>query len=83
MNNGVALCIEVDTERAARRVATRYLDVIADDYCDALRRCEQARRARLPLSVGLVANAADIVPRLLADGVTADIVTDQTSAHDP
>ena len=83
MNEGVALCIEVDPVRAARRVETRYLDVVADDYTDALRRCEEARRARLPLSVGLVGNAADIVPRLLADGAAADIVTDQTSAHDP
>ena len=83
MNGGVALCIEVDPVRAARRVETRYLDVVADDYADALRRCMEARRARRPLSVGLVGNAADIVPRLLADGVAADIVTDQTSAHDP
>ena len=83
MNQGVALCIEVDPVRAARRVETRYLDVVADGYGDALRRCEEARKARRPLSVGLVGNAADIVPRLLADGVTADIVTDQTSAHDP
>ncbi|MXV97486.1 MAG: urocanate hydratase, partial [Acidimicrobiaceae bacterium] len=83
MNDGVALCIEVDPVRAARRVETRYLDVVADDYADALRRCMEARRARRPLSVGLVGNAADIVPRLLADGVAADIVTDQTSAQDP
>ena len=83
MNEGVALCIEVDGERAARRVETRYLDVVADGYADALRRCTEARRARRPLSVGLVANAADALPRLLADGVAADIVTDQTSAHDP
>ncbi|MYH77882.1 MAG: urocanate hydratase [Acidimicrobiaceae bacterium] len=83
MNDGVALCIEVDPVRAARRVETRYLDVVADDYADALRRCMEARRARRPLSVGLVGNAADIMPRLLADGVAADIVTDQTSAHDP
>ena len=83
MNEGVALCIEVDPERAARRVETRYLDVVADDYADALRRCSEAVAARRPLSVGLVANAADVVPRLLSDGVAADIVTDQTSAHDP
>ena len=83
MNEGVALCIEVDPERAARRVDTRYLDVVADDYADALRRCEEAVRARRPLSVGLVGNAADLLPRLLADSVAADIVTDQTSAHDP
>ena len=83
MNGGVALCIEVDPVRAARRVETRYLDVVADDYTDALRRCTEAVAARRPLSVGLVGNAADVVPRLLADGVAADIVTDQTSAHDP
>ena len=83
MNGGVALCIEVDPERAARRVETRYLDVVADDYADALRRCTEAVAARRPLSVGLVGNAADLLPRLLADDVAADIVTDQTSAHDP
>ncbi len=83
MNDGVALCIEVDPHRAARRVETRFLDVVADDYDDALRRCREAVSARRALSVGLVGNAADLLPRLLADGVSADIVTDQTSAHDP
>ena len=83
MNDGVAQCIEVDPQRAARRVDTRYLDVVADDYSDALARCAEAVANRRPLSVGLVGNAADLVPRLLADGVAADIVTDQTSAHDP
>ena len=83
MNDGVALCIEVDAERARRRIETRYLDELASDYADAVRRCVEARAARRPLSVGLVANAADILPRLLADEVPADIVTDQTSAHDP
>ena len=83
MNDGVALCIEVDAERAQRRIETRYLDELASDYADAVRRCVDARAARRPLSVGLVANAADVLPRLLADEVPADIVTDQTSAHDP
>jgi urocanate hydratase len=83
MNDGVALCIEVDAERAQRRIETRYLDELAYDYADAVRRCIDARAARRPLSVGLVANAADVLPRLLADEVPADIVTDQTSAHDP
>ncbi len=83
MNDGVALCIEVDPQRAARRVETRFLDVVANDYHDALRRCREAVSARRALSVGLVGNAADLLPRLLADGVSADIVTDQTSAHDP
>ncbi|HIM66901.1 MAG TPA: urocanate hydratase [Acidimicrobiia bacterium] len=83
MNDGVALCIEVDPERVQRRIDHRYLDEVADDYDDAVRRCLDARAARRPLSVGLVGNAADVLPRLLADGVPADIVTDQTSAHDP
>ena len=83
MNDGVALCIEVDPERVDRRVETRYLDVVSEDYADALRICKEAVAARRPLSVGLVGNAADLVPRLLADDVAADIVTDQTSAHDP
>lgn len=83
LNGGVALCIEVDRARVERRIATRYLDVVADNYTDALRRCEKAVAQEQALSVGLVGNAADILPRLLADGVPADIVTDQTSAHDP
>ena len=83
MNGGVALCIEVDPDRADRRVETRYLDVVADGYRDALDRCAKAAASRRPLSVGLVGNAAHLLPRLLADGVAADIVTDQTPAHDP
>ncbi len=83
MNDGVALCIDVDADRVRRRVDHRYLDEVATDYDDAVRRCADAKAERRALSVGLVANAADAVPRLLADGVEADIVTDQTSAHDP
>ncbi len=83
MNDGVVLCIEVDPARVQRRLETRYLDEVADDYDDALRRCEAAVADRRPLSVGLIGNAADLLPRLLADDVSADIVTDQTSAHDP
>ncbi len=83
MNDGVALCVEVDPERAQRRLDHRYLDEIADDYEDAIRRCHDAKARRRPLSVGLIGNAAELLPRMLADGVEADIVTDQTSAHDP
>ncbi len=83
MNGGAALCIEVDPDRAQRRLETRYLDVVADGYRDALRRCAEAVTDRRPLSVGLVGNAVEVLPRLLADGVAADIVTDQTPAHDP
>lgn len=83
MNDGVALCVEVDPLRAHRRLETRYLDVVADDYAHAVELCITARRDKRALSVGLVGNAASVLPRLLADGFDADIVTDQTSAHDP
>jgi urocanate hydratase len=83
MNGGVALCVEVDPERIRRRLETRYLDEVADDLADAVARCRAARDARRALSVGLVGNAAEVLPALLAAGFEADIVTDQTSAHDP
>jgi urocanate hydratase len=83
MNGGVALCIDVEGERIARRLETRYLDEEADDLEDAIRRCEVAKREGRALSVGLCANAVDVLPALLARGFEADIVTDQTSAHDP
>ncbi len=83
MNEGVALCVDVDPTRVARRLETRYLDVIADDLEHAVGLCVEARDARRPLSVGLVGNAAGVFPALLERGFPADIVTDQTSAHDP
>ena len=83
MNGGVALCIEVDRERAERRVHTRYLDEVTDSVDDAVDRCTRARDERRALSVGLVGNAAELVPRLLDLDLPADVVTDQTSAHDP
>jgi urocanate hydratase len=83
MNGGVALCVEVEGERIARRLETRYLDEEADDLEDAIRRCEAAKREGRALSVGLRANAVDVLPALLTRGFEADIVTDQTSAHDP
>lgn len=83
MNNGVALCIDVDSTRVNRRIETRYLDEVASSLGDAVERCERAKRERRGLSVGLVGNAADLFPKLLSMGFPADIVTDQTSAHDP
>ncbi len=83
MNGGVALCIEVDPARAQRRVETRYLDELADDLDDGLRRVRAAAAAGRALSVGVVGNAASVLPELLARGEAFDIVTDQTSAHDP
>jgi len=83
MNGGVALCVEVDPHRAQRRVETRYLDLVADSMEEGLARCREAARLGQPLSVGVVANAADALPALLAAGEAFDVVTDQTSAHDP
>jgi urocanate hydratase len=83
MNEGVALCIEVDRDRIRRRLETRYLDEEADDLADAVERCLRAKRERRPLSVGLCANAAEVLPELLRRGFEPDVVTDQTSAHDP
>jgi urocanate hydratase len=83
LNGGVALCVEVDPARAHRRVETRYLDEVADDLDDAIRRVETAKREHRALSVAVIGNAAEVVPELLRRGVDVDIVTDQTSAHDP
>ncbi|WP_225730199.1 MULTISPECIES: urocanate hydratase [unclassified Nocardia] len=83
MNGGVALVVEVDAARARRRVHDRYLDEIATDFDDAVRRVSAARKQRKALSVGLIGNAAEMLPKLLASGLEVDIVTDQTSAHDP
>ncbi|NEY33338.1 urocanate hydratase [Streptomyces sp. PRKS01-65] len=83
MNDGVALCVDVDPTRIERRIAHRYLDVAADDLDHALRLAVEARDARKPLSIGLLGNAAEVFPELLRRGAPIDIVTDQTSAHDP
>jgi urocanate hydratase len=83
LNGGVCLVIDVDAGRLARRVGHRYLDEVADDLDDAVARCATARRERRALSVGLVGNCATVLPELLRRGVEVDVVTDQTSAHDP
>jgi urocanate hydratase len=83
LNDGVCLMIDVDPTRLQRRVDHRYLDEIADDLDDAIARCETAKKDRVGRSVGLVGNCATILPELLRRGVEVDIVTDQTSAHDP
>jgi urocanate hydratase len=83
MNGGVALCIDVDGQRIERRLETRYLDEVASGLDDAVARCQAARTEGRAVSIGLRANAADAVPALLDRGFAADIVTDQTSAHDP
>ncbi|MEV4056124.1 urocanate hydratase [Amycolatopsis sp. NPDC049688] len=83
MNDGVALVIECDPQRAHRRVETRYLDEVADDLDDAIARVTKAKQEKRALSVGVVGNAAEVLPELLRRNVEVDIVTDQTSAHDP
>ena len=83
MNDGVCLCVDVDPTRLQRRVEQRYLDEWTSDLDAALRRVLDAKMRRQALSVGLLGNAATILPELLARGVEIDIVTDQTSAHDP
>jgi urocanate hydratase len=83
MNGGACLIVDVDPARLHRRVATRYLDEVAPNLDQAIAIATAAKRERRPFSVGVVGNAATVVPELLRRGVEVDIVTDQTSAHDP
>lgn len=83
MNEGVALVVEIDRWRAERRLRTGYLDRIADNVEEAMTWVEEAVKAEQPLSVGLIGNAAEVLPELVERGVVPDVVTDQTSAHDP
>ncbi|NGO15029.1 urocanate hydratase [Streptomyces sp. HC44] len=83
MNDGVAICIDCDPRAIERRLEHRYLDVRADSLEHALQLAVEARDARRPLSIGLLGNAAELLPRMLAESAPVDIVTDQTSAHDP
>ncbi|MBI2091727.1 MAG: urocanate hydratase [Deltaproteobacteria bacterium] len=82
MAGAIFLGVEVDPERANKRLKTKYLDVIAKDLDDALRLVDNARRSKKAVSIGLIANAADIYPELVRRGIKPDLVTDQTSAHD-
>ncbi|MET7905985.1 urocanate hydratase [Streptomyces sp. NPDC005355] len=83
MNDGVAICVDCDPRAIERRIEHRYLDVRADSLDHALQLAVEARDARRPLSIGVLGNAAELVPQLLAMNAPIDIVTDQTSAHDP
>ena len=83
MNGGAVICVEVDPQRIRRRIETGYLDTEAADLDDAVEQGRRARAERRALSIGLVGNAAEIFPELLRRGVDFDVVTDQTSAHDP
>ena len=83
LNDGVFLGVDVDNERITRRLSQGYLDEQATDLDDALQRCRRAQQERRGLSVGLCANIADVLSELVRRGVTPDLITDQTSAHDP
>jgi len=83
MNGGVVICVECDPSRIRRRLDHRYLDVQAESLDDALHLAERAVRSREPLSIGVLGNAAELVPAALERGAPVDVVTDQTSAHDP
>jgi urocanate hydratase len=83
MNDGVAIIVEVDPKRARRRLETRYCDVLVESLDEALAQAEEAIAAKKPLSIGLIGNAAEVLPEMVRRGITPDLVTDQTSAHDP
>jgi len=82
MNEGVGLIVEVDPARAQRRKEHGYVDLVVDELEEAMTLVEEAQRDQRPLSIGLIGNAADVYPGLVARGVTPDVVTDQTPAHD-
>ncbi|MEO8744686.1 MAG: urocanate hydratase [Candidatus Dormiibacterota bacterium] len=83
LNGGVAICIDVDPTRIARRLEHGYLDVRADDLDHALKLATEAKQAKKALSIGLQGNAAEVLPALLERKFAVDVVTDQTPAHDP
>jgi urocanate hydratase len=83
MNEGVLIAVEVDPQRIERRLETRYLDERSDSLDDAIARARAAQEARRPLSIGLLGNAADVLPECARRGIVPDLLTDQTSAHDP
>ena len=82
MNDGVAIVVEVDRHRIERRLETRYVDVMADSLDEALKLAGEAQRKGVPLSIALLGNAADVLPEFVRRGITPDVLTDQTSAHD-
>src|ERR1700740_3685950 len=83
MAGAAILCVEVDPQRIERRLETGYLDEATESLDDALSRIRAAAAERGPLSVGLLGNAADVVPELFGRGEEFDLITDQTAAHDP
>ena len=82
MAGGVAICIEIDENRVERRIQTRYLDKATKDIDEAINWALSAKKDKIPLSIGLIGNAAEIVPLFVKKNIIPDLVTDQTSAHD-
>ncbi len=82
MNEGVAIVVEVDPQRIRRRLDTKYVDMMTSSIDEALRLADEAMNKKRPLSIALLGNAADVLPEFVRRGVTPDILTDQTSAHD-
>lgn len=83
LNGSVFLGVEVDPQRIERRVKTGYCDRVAETLDEALEACEEARTNNRPLSIGLIGNCAEVLPEIVRRGVPVDVITDQTSAHDP
>ncbi|MFL6561905.1 MAG: urocanate hydratase, partial [Bacillus sp. (in: firmicutes)] len=83
MNDGVCLAIDVDETRIDRRIETAYLDVKTNDLDEALKLAKEAKAAGKSLSIGLLGNSAEVLPRMIEKGFNPDVLTDQTSAHDP
>jgi urocanate hydratase len=83
MNEGVLIAVEVDRARIERRLATRYLDVLSESLDEAVARAREAQQSGRPLSIGLLGNAADVLAECVRRGIVPDLLTDQTSAHDP
>jgi urocanate hydratase len=80
---GVSICIEVDAKRIQRRLETRYLDRVASSLSEAIQLAQMAKKRHEAVSIGLIGNAAEVLPQIISLGFTPDLVTDQTSAHDP
>src|SRR5699024_12785926 len=83
MAEGVCIAIEIDQERINRRLETKYLDVQAEDLNDAIKRAEEAKANGKALSIGVLGNASELLPQMLEQNFIIDVLTDQTSAHDP
>ncbi|MFD1451268.1 MULTISPECIES: urocanate hydratase [Oceanobacillus] len=83
LNGGVCIAVEVDQHRINRRIETKYLDMYTDNVDEVIRLADEARSQRKALSIGLLGNAAEVLPEMIAKGFIPDVLTDQTSAHDP